>query len=112
CIPGPNSTQLAIALGRLRGGGRGLLAAGACFILPAVLIILPIGWLYVTYGQLPQFSGMLRGIGAAVVAIVATALWRFARSAIRNPFTLFVSVAAVAGEIIAHRLRLPLADLA
>lgn len=41
-IPGPNSTESAISLGRLRGDRRGMLVAGVCFILPAVLIILPI----------------------------------------------------------------------
>ena len=39
-IPGPNSTELAIALGRLRGGWRGLFVAGACFIVPAVIMFL------------------------------------------------------------------------
>ena len=38
-IPGPNSTELAIHIGRDRGGWPGLLVAGACFILPATLIV-------------------------------------------------------------------------
>src|SRR3954447_17217206 len=53
-IPGPNSTELAIHIGQLRAGFRGLLVAGACFITPAVLIILPIAWAYVKWGTLPQ----------------------------------------------------------
>jgi chromate transporter len=112
CFPGPNSTQLAIALGRHRAGWRGLLLAGFCFISPAVLIILPIAWLYVTYHQLPHVSGALKGIGAAVVAIVLAALARFARSAARTPFTISVALAALALEFLVHRIHLPAGDLA
>src|SRR5207244_4008515 len=53
-IPGPNSTELAIHLGLIRAGVAGLFVAGLCFIFPAVLIILPIAWLYVRYGTLPE----------------------------------------------------------
>src|SRR4051812_2176651 len=49
-IPGPNSTELAIHLGRVSAGWRGLLVAGACFILPATLIVLAFAVLYVRYG--------------------------------------------------------------
>jgi chromate transporter len=111
-IPGPNSTELAIALGRLRGGWRGLIIAGSCFILPAVLIILPIAWLYVNYGQLPHVAGILRGISAAIVAIMATAVIRLAKSALRDPFTGIVTILAGIGEFFVHRHRLPLGDLA
>src|SRR5213082_1277721 len=49
-IPGPNSTETAIHLGLIRAGIPGLVAAGVCFITPAMLIILPIAWLYCAYG--------------------------------------------------------------
>src|SRR5690606_40893928 len=52
-IPGPNSTELAIHIGKQRAGWKGLLAAGAFFILPAVLITGIIAWLYKMYGTLP-----------------------------------------------------------
>src|SRR5450755_250529 len=63
-IPGPNSTQLAIHLGFLRAGYPGLIVAGCCFILPAVLIILPLAFLYVTYGHTPQVREGLVGVNA------------------------------------------------
>src|SRR5436190_20361728 len=44
-IPGPNSTELAIHLGLIRAGTPGLVAAGICFITPAVLNILPLPWM-------------------------------------------------------------------
>src|SRR6478736_8255088 len=56
-IPGPNSTELAIHLGLIRAGMRGLVVAGVCFITPAVLIILPLAWAYVRYGQVYPVRG-------------------------------------------------------
>src|SRR6188474_3231255 len=48
-IPGPNSTEMAIHIGRRRAGWRGLVVGGVCFILPAALIVTAIGWAYVRY---------------------------------------------------------------
>jgi chromate transporter len=56
-IPGPNSTELAIHIGLARAGWPGLLVAGACFILPAALIVGALAWAYVRYGALPQAVG-------------------------------------------------------
>src|SRR5215208_279238 len=70
-VPGPNSTELAIHLGWIRAGMRGLIAAGICFITPAVLIILPMAFFYVRNGALPSVSSALTGINACVVAIIA-----------------------------------------
>ena len=53
-IPGPNSTEMTMHVGYERGGWRGMLTAGGCFILPAVLLTGTLGWLYVTYGSLPE----------------------------------------------------------
>jgi chromate transporter len=49
-IPGPNSTEMTIFLGAHRAGWRGMIVGGACFILPAMLIVMAFGWLYVNYG--------------------------------------------------------------
>src|SRR5919107_4092682 len=49
-IPGPNSTEMAMHVGRLRAGGVGLVVAGFAFILPAAAIVLALAWAYVTYG--------------------------------------------------------------
>lgn len=112
-IPGPNSTELAIHLGMLRAGWKGLIVAGICFITPAMLIILPIGWLYVHYSSLPNVAGPLMGIRACMIAIIVAAMWRFARSSIRDWFTAVIAVAAaVAGFITMQpRFRMPQAEL-
>lgn len=93
-IPGPNSTELAIHLGYLRAGWRGLIVAGVCFIVPAVILILPLAWLYVMYGQLPQVQHLLVGVNAAVIAIIVTAMIRFARTAVKDRFTAILTVLA------------------
>jgi chromate transporter len=79
-IPGPSSTELAIYLGYLRAGWPGLLVAGICFIGPAMLIVLAISWVYVTYGALPQVGWLFYGIQPAVVAIIAQAIWNLGRT--------------------------------
>ncbi|WP_336243023.1 chromate transporter [Corallococcus exercitus] len=58
-IPGPNSTELAIHLGHRRAGWPGLVVAGVCFIVPAMLLTLAAAWAYVRFGPLPQ-AGALR----------------------------------------------------
>ncbi|MBV8694472.1 MAG: chromate efflux transporter [Ktedonobacteraceae bacterium] len=83
-IPGPNSTQLAIYLGFLRAGWLGLIAAGVCFIGPAMLIVLTLAWLYVRYGSLPQTSWLFYGIKPVVIAIIAQALWGLCRTILKG----------------------------
>src|SRR5215207_6070764 len=94
-IPGPNSTELAIHLVRVRAGWRGLLVAGACFILPATLIVLAFAWAYDHYGSTPQAEGLLYGITPAVVAIIVHALWGLLRSAVKGPFLAVVGAVAL-----------------
>ena len=84
-IPGPNSTELAIHIGHARAGWAGLLVAGACFILPATLIVTVCAWAYLRFGRLPEAAGILYGVKPVVIAVVLQALWRLGRTAIRGP---------------------------
>ncbi len=95
-IPGPNSTELAIHIGFRRGGWPGLVVAGACFILPAALIVTAIAWAYVRFGALPQVAGILTGVQPVVIAVVAQALWLLGRTAIKTPWLAAISAASVA----------------
>jgi len=97
-IPGPNSTELAIHIGHARAGFPGLVVAGACFILPAALIVSALGWAYVRFGALPQVAGLLYGAKPVVIAVVVQALWRLFRSAVRGWETALVAVAAAAAN--------------
>jgi chromate transporter len=83
-IPGPNSTELAIHIGRERAGWRGLIVAGSAFISPAMVMVLALAWLYVDFGTTPATENLLYGIAPVVVAIIADALWKLGRTAAKN----------------------------
>ena len=83
-LPGPGSTQVAMALGYSREGWMGLLIAGVCFILPASLATLALAWAYVRYGSLPQTQGLLYGAKPVMVAIIVQAIWKLGRTAYRH----------------------------
>jgi len=83
-IPGPTSTELAINVGFVRAGWVGLCVAGASFILPAALITGAFAWAYVRFGTLPQALSVLRGIKPAVIAVIAIAIWRLGKTAVRD----------------------------
>jgi chromate transporter len=110
-VPGPNSTELAIHIGWVRAGFPGLVVAGVCFIVPAMLIVLPLAWAYVTYGKVPAVGEALVGIKACMVAIVAVALWRFARTGLHDAFTTAVAVLALAAAWALAWWHVPQAEL-
>jgi chromate transporter len=83
-LPGPGSTQVAMALGYSRAGWRGLAVAGLCFILPASLATLALAWAYVRFGSLPQAQGLLYGAKPVMLAIIVQAVWKLGRTAFRN----------------------------
>jgi chromate transporter len=95
-IPGPNSTELAIHIGYARAGWPGLLVAGACFILPATLLVGAIAWGYVRFGALPAVGGLLYGVKPVVVAVVAQALWGLGRTALKTRGLLALGLVALA----------------
>ena len=83
-IPGPNSTEMTMHCGRERAGWPGLIVAGVCFILPAVLITGFLAWLYGEYGELPEVAPFVFGIKPAVLAIIAGAILKLGRKALKN----------------------------
>ncbi len=95
-IPGPNSTEMAIHLGFVRAGWRGLILAGFCFIAPAMLIVIGLAWAYQQYGTTPAASSVLYGIKPVMIAIIGKALWDLARRAIKGKLTGFVVAATLA----------------
>lgn len=95
-IPGPNSTELAIYLGYDRAGWRGLVLAGTCFILPAMLIVWALAAVYVRYQAIPQVEWLLYGVKAVVIAIIAQALWKLGKKALKDWPTWAVAIAVVA----------------
>ncbi|HUL84420.1 MAG TPA: chromate efflux transporter [Actinomycetota bacterium] len=83
-IPGPASTELGMMLGYLRAGWAGLLVAGACFIAPAMTIVLILASIYVRYGSVPATGWVLAGVAPVMIAIIADALWQLGRRALKT----------------------------
>ena len=94
-IPGPNSTELAIHIGYERAGWRGLVIAGSCFILPAMLIVWTLAAIYHRYQTLPQVEWLLYGIKPVIIAIVFQAVWKLGKKAAKDVPTLVAGVAAL-----------------
>ncbi|HEX42706.1 MAG TPA: chromate efflux transporter [Phycisphaerales bacterium] len=94
-IPGPNSTEMAIHLGYLRAGWPGLIAAGACFICPAMAIVMVLAWVYVRYGSSPQAEWLLYAVKPVVIAVIVQALLSLGRKAVKGPLTGAAGVAVL-----------------
>nr|WP_244981743.1 chromate efflux transporter [Corallococcus exercitus] len=104
-IPGPNSTELAIHLGHRRAGWPGLLVAGVCFIVPAMLLTLAAAWAYVRFGTLPQAGALLYGVKPVILAVVLQALWSLGKTALTTWPRVAVAIgAAVASALGANEL--------
>jgi len=83
-LPGPEAMQLATYSGwRLRGTLGGLIA-GLLFVLPGALVVLLLAMLYGAYGDVPLMAALLRGVQAAVLAIVLHALWKVSKRALKG----------------------------
>lgn len=95
-IPGPTSTETAINVGFVRAGWAGLCVAGASFILPAALITGAFAWAYVRFGSLTQAASVLSGIKPAVLAVIAIAIWRLGKTAVKGPLLALLGMVAVA----------------
>ncbi|KXH81595.1 chromate efflux transporter [Chryseobacterium kwangjuense] len=94
-IPGPNSTEMAIHIGYDKGGWKGLLAAGLCFILPAVFITGIFAFLYQKYGQLPEVQPFIYGIKPAIIAIIIGAVFPLAKKSVKSTFLAFTGIAVL-----------------
>ncbi len=93
-LPGPEAQQLATYIGWLLHRGIGGLAAGVLFVLPSLVILIALSWIYIAFGDLPLVAGLFYGIKPAVVAIVLHAAWRIGARAIRNGVLLAIALAA------------------
>lgn len=98
-IPGPNSTEIAIHVGYLRAGWRGLVTAGACFIIPAAVIVTALTWVYVRYGSTPEGDHIFYGIKPVIIAVILQALFFLGRKAVREPVTILTGAAVAAAYI-------------
>ena len=93
-LPGPEAQQLATYIGWLMHRTAGGVAAGALFVLPSLVVLSALSWLYVTYGNVPLVAAALYGVKPAVVAIVLHAAWRIGTRALRHPLLWMLAAAA------------------
>ena len=83
-LPGPEAQQLATYLGWRLHGAKGGIAAGALFVLPSVFILFGLSWLYMAGGHLPWLAAIFHGLLAAVIAVVAEAVLRIGKKALKS----------------------------
>jgi len=84
-LPGPEAQQLATYLGWLMHRTRGGVVAGTLFVLPSLVLLIALSWIYMAFGQQPLVAGIFYGIKPAVAAIVLHALHRIASKSLGNP---------------------------
>ena len=106
-LPGPEATQLAIYIGWMMHKTRGGIIAGALFVLPSLVILILLSWIYAAFGSVPAVAGILYGIKPAVTAIVIFAAYRIGSRALQNG-VLWAIAAAAFFAIFALRIPFPL----
>ncbi|KAF0812679.1 Chromate transport protein [Andreprevotia sp. IGB-42] len=84
-LPGPEAQQLATYIGWLMHRSRGGIVAGVLFVLPSLLILIALSWVYIAFGNVPVVAGVFYGIKPAVTAIVLHAAHRIGGRALKNP---------------------------
>lgn len=93
-IPGPNSTEMTMHCGYHKYGWKGLVIAGAAFILPATLLTYLLAVLYEIYQSTPQIAGFLIGLKPIVIALIVKAVYKLSKRALKNTSLKFLAVLA------------------
>jgi chromate transporter len=93
-LPGPEAQQLATYIGWLMHKSWGGLIAGGLFVLPSLIILIVLSWIYIAFGDVPLIAGVLYGVKPAVTAIVIQAAHRIGDKALKNEVLIAIAVAA------------------
>jgi chromate transporter len=93
-LPGPEAQQLATYIGWLLHRTWGGVIAGVLFVLPSLLILIVLSWVYIAFGDVPLVAGIFYGIKPAVTAIVVQAAWRIGGRALKNRWLWAIAAAA------------------
>ena len=110
-LPGPEAQQLATYIGWLLHRTWGGIVAGGLFVLPSLLLLIALSWIYVAFGHVPAIAGIFYGIKPAVTALVVQAAWRVGSRTLRNGWLWGIASAAFVA-IFALKLPFPLIVLA
>ena len=93
-LPGPEAQQLATYVGWLMHGTRGGILAGGLFVLPGIIALMILSWIYALFGNVGTVAGLFLGLKAAVLAVVLEAVMRIGRRALKS--RVMVAIAAIA----------------
>jgi chromate transporter len=93
-LPGPEAMQLAVYIGWLTHRTRGGIVAGVLFVLPGIVAIMVLSWVYALYGDVGPVEALFFGLKAAVLAIVVQAVIRIGTRALRNAAMLAIAAAS------------------
>jgi chromate transporter len=110
-LPGPEAMQLAVYIGWLLHKTRGGIVAGALFVIPSMFVLWALSFVYAAYGNIPWIAAIFYGLKPAVLAIVAVAVLRVGRKALKNPAMWGIAAVAFAG-IFFFKISFPLIILA
>jgi chromate transporter len=110
-LPGPEAMQLAVYIGWLLHKTRGGIVAGALFVIPSMFVLWALSFVYAAYGNIPWIAAVFYGLKPAVLAIVAVAVLRIGRKALKNPAMWGIAAVAFAG-IFFFKISFPLIILA
>ncbi|MFN2303217.1 MAG: chromate efflux transporter, partial [Anaerolineales bacterium] len=99
-IPGPNAMELIVHIGFKHAGWLGMILAGLCYIIPAMLIVMVIAWAYLRFGSLPSLDGVLYGIKPVVIAILISAFVGMIKPRIKQSLGILISLAAFIAHIL------------
>jgi chromate transporter len=83
-LPGPEAQQLATYIGWLMHRWPGAIVAGGLFVLPGIIAIMALSWIYALFGQVPIVAALFFGLKAAVLAIVLYAVYRVGSRALKS----------------------------
>jgi len=101
-LPGPEAQQLATYIGWLMHRTRGGIVAGGLFVLPSLLILIGLSWVYIAFGQVPLVAGLFYGIKPAVTAIVVQAAHRIGTRALKNSWLWAIAAASFVAIFALH----------
>ncbi|MDK4743018.1 chromate efflux transporter [Rhizobium sp. CNPSo 3464] len=101
-LPGPEAQQLAIYIGWLLHKTKGGLVAGILFVLPGVVAIMALSWIYAIFGNVGAVQALFFGLKAAVLAIVLEAVLRIGRRALKNNVMIGLAAAAFLALFLFH----------
>jgi chromate transporter len=93
-LPGPEAMQLAVYIGWLMHRTAGGIIAGALFVLPGLVSIMALSWIYALYGDVPAVEAIFFGLKAAVLAVVVQAVVRIGGRTLRNGTMIAIAAAS------------------